>query len=231
MASYKAPTVSINQLSEYLTAGPSRRKSIIKESRETKPFIVKTYNQASKAISRYLTNYENEPHLLSSEIDRLYGELKDTHPEWEKQNIRLCVEALERFQLDSERLNLGKRSIRPANVGPNSLLVEGVKINISPEGIVFEDVDGQNQPRAGLLKCHFSKTKKLTSKRANYIGAILHWYSEEHLSNVGQPDYRASMIVDVQNDMTIRIAPKGQKRSREDIADACSEIADRWGTV
>ena len=83
------PRMSLNKLGEYLTAAmPGRRRTIIKEQRKPKDFIVARYAQAEQAIKEYFTTHKPSTDQLRRAIASLSAM---AHREsWEGQNADLC---------------------------------------------------------------------------------------------------------------------------------------------
>lgn len=185
--------ISLTLLSEYLTAGPSRRKSIIADAATPPPFIVRTYNAASNAITADIVGGDGT--AVSTAIAKLNAELAGSMPDWQKQHVRSCVEALEKFLAQKKSLKLSQWTIAPPDAGPGNMLIAGIRLAVSPEALLIRKAG--NEVQVGALKFYFTKTKTLSKRRADYIGAIMHWYSEKHLAALGVADYRCSLVANI----------------------------------
>ena len=223
MASNKR--ISLSQLAEYLTASPSRRKSIISEVANPKPFIVQTYNAASAAISSDIVSGKSDGSKIAEALSDLNLKLTSQIQDWQKQHVKLCIETLDRFEAIKPKLNLAGWDVIEPKAGPGSIFIGGLRVVVSPEAILRKQ-DG-NIIKIGGLKFYFSKSKKLSKERALYLGAIIDWYCEMRLASYGEADHKCSMIVDLPGNNIVH-APKAKIRNRNDIEAACEEIADRW---
>lgn len=219
------PRMSLSQLSEYLTAGPSRRKSIIIDAADPKPYIASTYNAASSAISADMLGGAGDNLGLTAQIEALSKKLKSPLPDWQIQHIKLCLEALKIYAASKNGWKLGEWEMLPANIGPKSMNIAGVRIGISPEAILRKTAG--NLINIGCLKFYFAKSKPLSKERAAILGAVMHWYAEKHLGGQGLADHKSSIIIDLPGS-AVHLAPKAVKTNRKNIEAACEEIVARW---
>jgi hypothetical protein len=63
------PRLSANQISEYLIATPTRRKSIVQAAKFPKTAIVARYDAARESITKYLCDLARDQQILISAID------------------------------------------------------------------------------------------------------------------------------------------------------------------
>lgn len=220
-----SPRISLSQLSEYLTASASRRKSIIADAADPKPYIAQTYNAAIKAISHDILHPDATGAKIQSEITQLQNLLTSSIDEWQKQHAKHCIEAIKKYLEQRAGIGLLDWIVMKPSVGPGEMKIAGVRVTISPEAIITKKKD--NIITVGAVKFYFSKSKDLTSKRADYMGALIHWYCEAQLKALGTAEHKCSMVVNLPGN-SIHFAPRAKIRNRKDINDACEEIAARW---
>jgi len=134
MASTKR--ISLSKLSEYLTASPSRRKSIIQDAADPKP--AKTYNAASEAISKDILSGATDGAGIASKIGDLKKQLDAGLPDWQRQHVLNCIEALERYLTAKSSLGLASWKIKPPTVGPGNMIISGVRVAVSPEALLLK---------------------------------------------------------------------------------------------
>jgi len=218
------PKIALTQLSEYLVSTPGRRRAIVDEMNDPRPYIVAVYNDASDLMTRCCYGGDEGEPIAAAGIRQLREKaasaiLSDT----QRQNARLCIEAVEAAVKMWDALNVQNREFVPLVQGTPPMVVEGVQISVRPEAIVRE-LNGRNRPNVGAVKFYFPKTKKLSAERAAYMGAILHWFCENLFEN--EADHRCSSVIDVVGGKAYA-APKATKRKRDDIRGACEEIRIR----
>src|ERR1700680_3081759 len=97
--SYNAlPRLSANQLAEYLTATPTRRKSIVQAAKFPKTAVIARYDAARDGIIKYLCDLARDTGILIDAIDSqtTRGSKTDVS-EWVKNDSALSIEAVESF--------------------------------------------------------------------------------------------------------------------------------------
>lgn len=218
----RTPKISANKLGEYLTATASRRKRIIEDQQNPKPFITARYSEARKEIVNYLANnMANEEAMLNAA-----HELRTTSgaTDFIEQDRRASADAIEDFLDASEQLNLEGFVVEPGDVASQkSMEVCGVEISMRPDAIIKKS---ETQEVVGALKLHFPKTNPLNEKSAEYVATALRVHLENTESNA-KIDHKKCYVVDVSTGLVAN-APKAHKRKMNDIAAACEEIKARW---
>lgn len=217
-------TIPLSLLTEYVTASPSRRKSIIENLLDPKPFITNRYSDAAAAIAYDLKNAGGACTTLAQPITTLNGKMNGTLPEWQQQNAKLCVDVLQKLMSSPPAFRPSNSEILNNDNGPGWIEIAGLRVNVRPEAILRVEVG--NEQLIGAVKYYLAKTAQLSKARAGYIGCLLHWYCETHLSNFGNAHYKMSKIIDVHGG-TVREAPRAKIQNRNNITAACEEIALR----
>lgn len=233
------PRVSANQLADYLSASPVRRKSIIRDAKFPKQMITALYKDARSTIARYLIDPSSGPDIITEAMVRLDGrENAPDATDWTRSDCRQSREALDAFLRSFNALGIGRyRFIAPGGALP-PLVVAGVSVSISLDAIVEARTRGEIQRMGGLLLT-LSKSgvdrESLVSMRAREeraaTAAVLCLAACEGMSaSNSKADPRLCLSLDVFSQKLIS-APAGYKTRRKNIELACEEIADRWGRI
>lgn len=217
------PRMSLNKLGEYLSATmPGRRRSIIKEQRKPKDFIVARYAQAEQAIKEYFTTHKPNTDQLRRAIDSLSTM---AHQEgWEGQTAELCTKALISFLNIAERVPTnGYTPVEGNNMVPK-LNVSGLDISIRPEVLL---TDPQNGTILGGIKLYLGKTHPLSDVAMAIVSTVLYRYLAETLSNEDIVAPENCFVVDVFAGKVVH-APRTYKQNMQHVRAACNEIATLW---
>lgn len=216
------PRISLNKLGEYLTATPSRRKRIILDQQEPKPFIAARYTDARAEIVQYLASGMVDDSSLVAVAKRL--RLDDSGTEFACQDRLASADAIENFLEVSERIELDDLTVVPvSNSASESMEISGVFVSIRPDAFLKDPVTGDIK---GAIKLHFPKTTPLTELAAGYVGAAIKVFLQKEKGSL-VVDHRRCYVVDVST-QTVSSAPKAHVRKMNDIAAACEEIDARW---
>jgi hypothetical protein len=221
--SQKAPRISVNKLGEYMTATPLRRRRIIADQQRPKTFIVPRYTEAQDAITKYLVRGGHDAEVLTSEIERLSTAPSAT--EWEAQRKRLCAEALERFLIVADEIELSDQTLSAGGNDQPRLQVGGLEVSVRPE-VLVRGTNRLGDEAGGALKLYFSKTIPLNQDGGEYVATLVHQFVDTHLTP-GHADPRLSRVIDVFGGRVFT-APRAVARRRRDLWAACEEIARAW---
>jgi hypothetical protein len=217
------PRMSLNKLGEYLTAAmPGRRRSIIKEQREPKDFIVARYAQAEQAIREYFTTHKPNTDQLQRAIASLSTM---AHQEsWEGQTADLCIKALISFLNIAEQVPTnGYTPVEGSNMVPK-LNVSGLDISVRPEVLLTDPEDGAI---VGGIKLYLGKTHPLSDDAMTIVSTVLYRYLAETLSDEARVASENCFVVDVFAGKVVH-APRTYKRNMQHVRAACNEIATLW---
>lgn len=222
----KSATITLNQLADYLTASPGRRRAIVEDMLDPKPYIVAVYNDASDLMRRYCSAGADAAMVWDDGIAALSNKMQDrTISDGQRQNAKLSFEAASAaMPLTAALAQVGDPLMLKGCA--QGMSIEGVQVNVRPDLLLQKDLGG-NKPHFGAVKFYFPKTKKLSKERANYAGAILQMYCEQIAGDWYVVDENMCLIVDAFGN-AILPAPKHTKRRRDDIANACDEIRIRY---
>lgn len=216
------PYISVNKLGEYLIATPRRRRAIIRDQKNPKPFKVAIYTEAQNAICDYLVKSEPDESILINAIEALQKKQPET--EWDENRLDLCVSAIESFLDIIPDLDFAKYNLRRGIKDAPDLIIADVAISIRPE-IILQRNDSRD--KFGALKLCFSKTKGHTEDTAAYVGTMVQQYLIKHQKGCDSVLSDDCLVVDV-FDGEIYTAPRAFKTRLADIEAACEEIANSW---
>jgi hypothetical protein len=216
----KKPRISINKLGEYLTATPSRRKRIVEDQQDPKPFITKRYGDAREQIVGYLASDMTDDSTILQAAENLKVHSGGT--DFCEQDRCASSEAIHSFLEASENLDLDGLVAVPVSSNESSTMdVAGVTISMRPDAILKDKETGEVK---GCVKLHFPKTTPLNEQGGEYVATAL----RVHLGNShAAVDPNKCFVVDVPTKQ-VYSAPKAFKRKMNDISAACEEIDVRW---
>lgn len=216
----KKPRISINKLGEYLTATPSRRKRIVEDQQDPKPFITTRYSDAREQIVGYLVSDMTDDSTILNAAESLKVHSGGT--DFCEQDRCASSEAIHSFLEASENLDIDGLVAAPVLSNESSTMdVAGVTISMRPDAILKDKETGEVK---GCVKLHFAKTTPLNAQAGEYVATAL----RVHLGNShATVDPHKCFVVDVPT-KKIYNAPKAFKRKMNDISAACEEIDVRW---
>jgi hypothetical protein len=215
------PRISINKISEYVTALPSRRRTIIKQQKRPPSFIVPYYKDAETTVVEYLTSPEVQAEWLDLKIQELSN--KSVSTEWEENRRNICIDALDSFVEFMEELDFGNLSCIIGEPKPEKLNIAGVQISVRPE-IYLIDKDRNVK---GCVKLVLGKGREVSADEAGYTGVCLQrWMMEKfNVSN-----NKTCFLIDIFGGVC-HIAPKAYRKKMSDIEAACEEIVRAWANA
>lgn len=219
------PRISLNKLGEYLQANPKRRKKIVSDAKNPKPFIVTRYADAREAIKRYFTtNFDEE--ILNSSIEA--HEAKSTSSEFQEQDQALSIELLE-LMLDLDLPDFSDFSVCVYTGANPKLNISGVDVSVNPDLIIRGNYRGQKV--VGAIKLNISKSNQLDEEGAKNVATLLKEFTENHVA-ADQEKVHLPFCISVDTfGKSIGTAPKSFKRRMTHISSACEEISLWWDTV
>ena len=222
------PRISVNKLGEYLVAKAGRRSTIISDQKNPRDFIVARYSAAADAIARSIAA-GCDPLVIREAMEKLYDSSPKTG--WQQQNVELSVEALDRFLIFIDDIDLGGfEAVRPLEGSPSDLLVEGVIVSVKPDLYLREKTTKQLRGvvKLSILKGSVPKDgNEPDGEAAKYVGTVVHQYANDVLSPKEKILPTSCLILDVFAQQ-VYDAPKSFKRRRNEVAAACREIARGW---
>mgnify|MGYP007071004199 CR=1 FL=1 len=215
-------------MAEYLTASSSRRHRIIRDAKEPPPFIVNTYEYAKDAVVGYMISSKLDREELLSALSIL-KERKPTGPN-DKQNLRLCIEALSTFTGNADALE----HLMPVErvKGPQKakkLHVNGVDISVQPD-IMLKERGKADVQAIGGLKLVFGKSKPLTEDQGFNIATMLKLHLDEVKPEGAIVQNKLCMVLDVFSGR-VYTPPKAIVNRLRDVHAACTEIVTMWPHV
>ena len=218
----ETPRISVNKLSEYVTALPGRRKTIIKQQKRPSSYIVPYYQYAKDIVIDYLSNNNDDDHWLNNKVQQLLD--KPISSDWDATRRNICIDALDSFMEFAEDLDFppGLVCIAGKNDAAKLHICE-VQVSIRPE---IHLVNSQNEVK-GCIKLVFAKGRAVTEQEAIYTGVCLQkWMNEQYQVS----DHKFCFVLDVFG-QKFYTAPKAYKKRMSDIEAACEEIASAWDRV
>jgi hypothetical protein len=209
-------------------ASYARKRSILQDQKFPQEIITAIYSRAESSIARFVASGATDLSIIDDRIRELESETYDS--EGKEQNRDLCVEALRRFRLMSNRLPLTgfNCSKGPTNVDMK-VLVSGVEVSVLPQ-ILIEGSTRSGKRIVGGVKFSFPKGAPLNETTAGFLSTLVHWHCCEYLSDRGDPNMKICFSVDVPTS-NVFTPPKTYKRRRQQIEEACRQISWQWDNV
>lgn len=218
----EGPRITLNSLSEYLTASATRRQGILREQKRPSDFRVVYYREVEEAIAASLAEDDEAPlrrcRMAIANLDR---------PDYERTRRANGLVALDTFEKIVSALPLDGLERQRGPSRPRRLSVEGVPVSVRPE-VLLRTAGGP--AKVGAIKLYFSSTKALSKDRANFAGAILWRYVAGLVKEEEKADYKICFVVDVFAGKWYR-APRTYKRRIGEAEAACREIRAMWPFV
>ena len=216
------PKISLNKLSEYLTATPSRRRQIVKDQQDPKPFIAARYRDARDAIVEFIASGMSEEEQLLSVAEKLRSDVSGS--DFARQDRIASAEAIDNFLEVSDQIELDDLTVVPADrTSTASMHVAGVRVSVRPDAYLKNAITGDI---VGAIKLHFPKTTPLNDTSSKYVATTLKVFLSEE-QGAKFVDHKKCYVVDVST-QTATCAQKSYKKNMSDIAAACEEIRARW---
>ncbi len=105
--------------------------------------------------------------------------------------------------------------------------ISGVRVSVRPTNLLIADKLGQKAPAVGAIKPYLASSDPLNGEAGTLYAALVHWYAEEALAQVGEADRRLTFVIDVFAKKIFQ-APKAFKQRRDVLQYSCQEIYERW---
>ncbi|MDO8249362.1 MAG: hypothetical protein Q7T78_06535 [Rhodoferax sp.] len=214
------PKISLNKLGEYLTASPARRRRIVEDQINPKPFIAARYNDAREYIVRYISGEATEQDL-TNKSQELRSKVYES--DFTTQDKNLSADAIDDFLEIADLTSTDKYKLEKVNATKQSLLnISGVSISVRPDIYIKND----NNETVGAIKLHFPKSNPLNTPAGEYVATGLRVFLEEQ-GDSKLIDHKLCSVIDIPSGNMIS-APKASKKRMQDIAAGCEEIDARW---
>jgi hypothetical protein len=222
---HREPRMSINALSQYMTAPAARREAILREQKYPSDYRVIWYEHATRAIVRFLLDPEKDVNVLTEAAQRIR-----TRPEADRKEQRKLADnanALIAFAACYNQIPFdGLRVQRGPQEG--NLVLEGVTISVRPEAQLVGDYRGVHS--LGAVKLYLSKNNRLGTDGFATTGALLQFFMQARLPTGSTCLARHCNVVDVFGRKCVA-APRAAARRRNEVEAACREIAHRWPNI
>jgi hypothetical protein len=228
------PQLSANQLAQYLTAGASARKRIIRDSRWQPTVIVARYRLAREAIVKCLCDPLQSPSTVAAQKIELEKRLsKPGNSSWTRDDIESSIAALDRYAATVGQTQLPKLQCKgiPGSVPP--LVINGLRVKVTPDVTLQQPQPNGANPKVGAVITMIAKGEKSTTTRkdqARTVATLLWMFAQKHLANVGDPERQLCFSYDVFDGALIP-APANYLQKIGNIEAACDEIVGGWNNA
>ncbi len=221
-----SPRISLNKLSEFMTATIPRQRRIIKDQKFPKDYQRVYYKEAQEAVAACIASDLEDIGAIERQIQILNQQAPETVGT--QRRIASNVDALEAFldMLDDIDLHGATPSLG-SNSAPK-LAIRNVSISVRPEIILRSE--NRSGPVVGAMKIHFPKTNALNDQSAGYVSAALQEWSRINLVDDGDTFGPMCCIVDV-GSVSFYDGVRATRQRMRDLEDACETIAALWPTI
>jgi hypothetical protein len=224
----RKPRISVNALTEYLTANAGRRRRIVETQKHPPDYQVIYYEPAAKTMTAFIVGGCADEDTVITEIDRLYS--LPAKSDYEHHRWTSNAEALESFLGFYERLDLQGMAVTRTSTKLPKLSIGGAEVSVRPEMTLTGKVPRQGEVIGGI-NLFFSKNEKnhLNVVTGGYASSLVYELLRQH-SNGPKPLQRLCLNVDVFG-QSVHPAPQSYRRLFNDIEVACEEISMWWDKV
>jgi hypothetical protein len=228
-----SPQVSANQISEYLTASPTRRKSIIRDARFPKNSVVAQYDRAREGLITFLDDdVRSMKHLAAAKDALEKRKARDGATEWLKRDSSSSIEAVDAFQLAYNKLGFSKWLCRRIAGRQPPLSIWPTKVSVNLDLLIRKPVMNGKDKIGGAVFL-FSKGETSTKARidrSKIVAGLIYTYCGKVLSDMGDADTSLCLAVDIFGHVAHKPPGSFALKLRQ-CADAADEIADRWKKI
>jgi hypothetical protein len=218
--------ISINPLSEFMTAHEGRKRKIIKQQKNPPKIVVSWYGTARKNMKEFFKNGYDKSEIIKT-IEYLQNQVPSSN--FQRKNIPNSIAALKEFMALQFPDNFQKIKFEFSKPEKKGYEIEGVSINVSPDLILRWEENGIKY--VGGIKFHISRSYKFTYEGSIYAASNLMLFLKEKIAKddeVVHPDYCLSIDIFGQR---VSSAPKDVSEIRNRIAEACIELKILWNKV
>lgn len=216
--------ISANKLGEYISSLPNRRRTIVKDQKYPKGYIVTRYQGAKKSIIDFFVNGKGDKSKIKVEIEKLIVKSYNNSA-FQQQDNELSIKALEIFaKSNMPKIDAYSTSKFESNL--NKLEIAGVDVSIQPDILIKGSIRGKEF--VGAIKIHISKSNPLTKSSGKYVAALIHKFLETSNVVKARPEFCISLDIFTGEYFT---ATRSFKSLRKDIEAACEEIRLLWNEI
>jgi hypothetical protein len=229
------PRVSANQLAEYVSANPLRRKRIISEAKYPAALITTRYETARSAIRGHLIAGAGDNRILSSALDlkKRHGEKPNLSP-WNKTNYKICSEAIRAFEDSESSLKFGKVNFRACDLSKNKLQIGAVTVSVALDAMTEMSHSSGRKFVGGIIlvlnKPTGKKGKNNMPDRCAATALLAQEIVEIQLLDGEICDPKMCMAIDVYGGVGYQ-SKSQHKQLSQNLEMACEEISTRWPTI
>jgi len=222
------PRISANKLGEYLRAAPARRRSIVKDQKTPKEFVVAWYASARQTIVDSFVAGQLDGDSLWEAAEGLNE--RSAPAEFDKRLADASAEALRQFVDVLDDLDLEGATFLSTEPNQPTLCFADVEVSVRPD-LLIRASDRRGNPVVGAVKLHFSKSALFDSEAGDYVATLLNQHVNKYVATKSTPVNRQHCwVIDVFGSRVF-IPPSAQKKRLDDIEAACSEIKLWWAKV
>ncbi len=222
------PHISINPLTDYISATESVKRRIIRDQKNANPLKVFWYTIPKNAIPKCVKkgfDYE----ILTKAIDRIRNSVQDTKNK--KCNAKVSIEIIEKFlQLNFTSKLPDVKHLFFTKIDKKHYLLNGLQVTVTPD-VVFEWFDEKGDNNLGAIKFHYGKSKQLSPITGRLRASLLYDFVKRAIAKDEDIVNSSFCIcVDIYNGCIYK-ASKNTENDMEVIKTTCAEILENWNSA
>ncbi|MCB1469073.1 MAG: hypothetical protein KDK08_18465 [Rhizobiaceae bacterium] len=225
------PRISVNALTQYLSAPPDQRRRIVALQKQPATFMVNYYEPAANVIAKALCDLGSAEAVLSTAVDELYS--RSAANDFDAHRLPNNAEAVDAFatvlddlaELIPDTLTLSRTSTRFPK-----LQYHGVDVSVFPEVTIRGSYPRHGQVVGGI-NLFFAKDerRRLDGETARVPSALISELLALH-GGGAKVIGKLCLTADVFGGQ-IHAAPVAYKTTMRRVSSACEEIAMWWDRV
>jgi hypothetical protein len=227
------PRLSANQVGDYLSANATNRRRILRDAKYPPTMLLIRYEDARSALVSHLTSNGVAENILDKKVQTLRRNSdNDGITDYQKQNCRLCIDAIESFQSFEAKMDVGSAKFLKSLTHYPRLKISGVSISVSID-LRTEKIDSKGGKTVGAAMLVFSKSggpDNNLPERCKAAALLVHELVKRYVKSSEKCDPTLCMAIDVFNGKVYR-AKSQQKLLYKTVENSCGEVATVWPSV
>lgn len=219
----KTKKISFNSLIEYIDATDARKRAIIKQQKDPKPFPM-YYNTAKATCRDYFINGFDRK-VIHDAISRLQHRKKTTDSDWSKRDSVNSIKALREFLSIEFPFDDLKCKFYRGNIKAYS--INGVIVSVSPDLILEWTSSGEKH--VGAIKFYIKQTP-LEYEQGRTAASLLADFMSSESDSICKIEHEYCLVVDVFNSRCF-YSPEDISHYMGIVENACTEITKNWSAA
>lgn len=222
------PTMSTRSLADYMAASDQARRSVLRACKYRAIARIVQHDDAKLAVSKYMLNGSNEPHILVAEAEYIRNKLADD--QFDKDCNDINADYVVRFSEVVENIQLPKGAYWLAGEPFAAKSINGVRVTFSPSLLVARP-GRKNVTKRGALMLRYQKDTPLKPEIGAYQSATVYGLLEQYgVGNDEEVDRSICLTMDAQTGI-LHPAPSNAVTRFNNTKAACATISEAWDNI